>query len=100
MAEASATSGPAPEKSGWVTKGATGPGGTNHLVLNTANFPAGTYDVACWTTNGGEGVWYTQRGVSVPANGSTQMLNCYFGYPGEQVWLEVIGTYTTPRLTW
>ena len=85
-------------RNGWVSWGTPGPAaGSNHLVLNVTDFPAGRYSVACWGTDGTDGVFWTQSNVDVPANGAVQ-LNCYYGIPRESVRLEVIGQYMTPWL--
>lgn len=105
-ASASARTQDPPAPNAWVSKGesAVGQPGCSDpscafLVLNTRDFPAGRYDVACWSTADGPGVYHTQRSVDVPANGSVQT-HCYFGYTQHSVRLEVINQITTPWFDW
>lgn len=67
-----------------------------YLVVNTANFPAGTYNYQCWGSHGGN---FSSGSRSFPANGSIQ-LPCYYGYGGTQVRVEIVGVITTPNITW
>ncbi|OIQ92684.1 fibronectin type III domain protein [mine drainage metagenome] len=103
-ASASASSGPPPPPppSASVGKGSklstVCGGGCNYVVVNVANFPAGTYKLNFWTDNGGTGIFYTEN-VTLPANGSTGT-DVYFGYSGSQVWVEIVGVATSPHYTW
>jgi large repetitive protein len=73
-----------------TSNGTCDPNECKHLVLNTTNFPAGTYSVSCYQ----DGInYYTQSNVAVLANGSVQ-LYC-MSAKGHNVRLEVIGQYTT-----
>ncbi len=101
----SATSTP-PPLSGYVSRGSSGigvNGCTNascaHLVLNVSNFPAGTYQIKCWGDDGGQSAYYTLNNIGVPANGSVE-LACVYGFPNNNVRVEVVGVYTTPWILW
>ncbi|MCK2026201.1 tandem-95 repeat protein [Microbacterium sp. SSW1-47] len=98
---ASASSGPPPAPRAWVSRGTAGywPGqctdGTcAKFVVNTQNFPAGTYQVWCNSnapTAGprfaGGSSWY------IPANGAVE-LGCFHGAGGRgyEVWVTIGGT--------
>lgn len=68
------------------------------VQVTTKNFPAGTYTYKCFTTSGEDGVWY-ESSMSFPANGTVETA-CWFGYPNEQVWVEIVGQYITDRITY
>lgn len=74
-------------------------GTCRRVMLNVSNFPAGTYQVKCWASDGGDGVYWTQNGLTVPANGTVGTA-CAYGIPGQDVWLEVVGVITTARFRW
>lgn len=83
---------PPPQPRAWVTRGSSAPKG-NYFVVNTENFNAGNYRYECWGNDGnGAGQFNSWEGpVYLPANGRTQ-LECYWGYPGQPVWVVLNGT--------
>ncbi|TXK09384.1 Ig-like domain-containing protein [Microbacterium hatanonis] len=101
---ASASTEPKPQPRAWVTKGSSAQGQDNctssscaYLVLNTKDFPAGTYTVSC--VNSREGRFTSGKSYRIEANASMQ-LTCYFGYPGEQAWVQIDGFGESERQTW
>lgn len=96
-----------PQPRAWVTRGASAQGQDNcsstacaYFVVNTRDFPAGTYRVYCNATGPYGGTPFaggSQR--SLGANDSTQ-IGCYFGDAGEQVWVTIEGWGTGERTTW
>ncbi|MDT0182708.1 Ig-like domain-containing protein [Microbacterium sp. ARD31] len=67
-----------------------------YLTLTVENFPAGSYNLSCER----EGrTFVAARSYNVPRNGTIQ-LGCYFGYPGEQVWVRIHGWGDAQRITW
>lgn len=67
-----------------------------YLTLTVENFPAGSYNLSCER----EGrTFVAARSYNVPRNGTIQ-LGCYFGYPGEQVWVHIQGWGDAQRITW
>lgn len=87
---------PQPNPRAWVTRGASAVGQPNcntsscsYFLVNTRDFPAGSYRYECW----GEGSKFNnwEGPVNFPANGTTQ-LQCYFGKPGANVWVVLNGT--------
>ena len=94
-ASASARTDDPPPPRVWVTRGdyyAAG-GCTNgcyKYVINTQNFPAGTYTVACWHDTGGNTQFGTPTSYNLPANGSLQ-LQCWKGADGNNAWVDIYG---------
>ncbi|GAA1978490.1 Ig-like domain-containing protein [Microbacterium pumilum] len=93
-----------PQPRAWVTPGSSAVGQDNcstsscaYFVLNTQDFPAGTYRVYCASGPDGEFAGGAQR--SIPANGSVQ-LGCYYGKPGTQVWVRIAGWGESEHTTW
>ncbi|TQJ30562.1 Ig-like domain-containing protein [Microbacterium sp. SLBN-146] len=87
---------PPPQPKAWVTRGGSAVGQPNcgsaacaFFVVNTQNFPAGDYQVTCYSSR--SGAFATTRVTSIPANGSRE-LGCYYGYAGDQVWVGISGT--------
>ena len=64
--------------------------GCYKYVLNTQNFPAGTYTVACWHDTGGNTQFGTPTSYNLPANGSVQ-LQCWKGADGNNAWVDIYG---------
>jgi hypothetical protein len=101
---ASATTVDPPKPRAWVTPGSSAVGNPNcststcaYFVVNTQDFPAGTYRVYCASSSDGEFAGGSQR--SLPANGSTQ-LGCYYGKPNTQVWVRIEGWGESEHTTW
>lgn len=101
---ASATTVDPPQPRAWVTPGSSAVGNPNcstsscaYFVVNTQDFPAGTYRVYCVSGPDGEFAGGSQR--SLPANGSTQ-LGCYYGKPNTQVWVRIEGWGESEHTTW
>ncbi|MGM7667907.1 Ig-like domain-containing protein [Microbacterium sp. A93] len=88
---------PPPEPRAWVTRGdsvyvndETGVCTTEacaFFLLNTKDFQGDRYNVQCMSAHGALG---GNHPVDVPSNG-TKQLSCYYGYPGENVWVEING---------
>ncbi|WP_448710643.1 Ig-like domain-containing protein [Microbacterium profundi] len=96
VASDSATTDKKPDPRAWVTRGDSAQGqpgcstaSCSYFKVNTQDFPAGTYNVTCQSSN--QGQIGGNHSVSLPANG-TRQLSCYFGYPGQNVWVEINGT--------
>lgn len=97
---------PPPAPTATVGKGTSAQGqpgcGTSscrYINVTTANnFPAGNYTYTCMASNGeiGNNAGYAQY---FPANGTIQ-LGCYYGYPGQTVWVDINGWGSTNRMTW
>ena len=82
----------------FVTKGSAGPScGANcfYLILNTADFTAGSYSIQC-VLNGTPG---STTVVSLSGNGSYQT-NCYQSSLGQVVYININGWGRTPSFTW
>jgi hypothetical protein len=95
------TSDPPPAEA-WTSKGASTyqPGECTssscaYLVLNTKNFPAGSYYITCEGRNGE----FAGRNWDVPANGSIQ-LGCFYGYPNTTVTINIRGWGQARGMTW
>jgi hypothetical protein len=72
-----------------------------YLRLNYRNLPTADYRVTCENNQGG---WHTfgSRSMRLSGDGWTDM-NCYFGFPGQQVRLHIQGgghDFRTPEFTW
>lgn len=69
--------------------------------VTVANFPAGQHSYQCEDNHGG--VWGLTDSrtfkVNFPANGTVRLV-CYYGYPGEQIRVRIVGVTTTPEYTW
>lgn len=95
VVSAQATTAPQPQPRAYVTRGANAQGQPGcgsascaFFVVNTQDFPAGSYRYECW---GGGSKFNTWEGpVNFPANGRTQ-LQCYYGQPGANVWVVLNG---------
>jgi hypothetical protein len=94
VASASARTNDPPEPRAFVTRGSSAQGQPNcstascaYFVVNTRDFPAGTYNIICHSDRGQINSGSSWR---LTANGS-QQLGCYFGYPGVNVWVEIAG---------
>jgi hypothetical protein len=103
-ASAAATTANPPQPRVTVSKGGSAQGQDNcsssscaYLVVNTQDFPAGNYQVYCYSSRDGE--FAGGRSWDLPRNGSTQ-LGCYYGYPGDQVWVRIQGYGESERYTW
>ncbi|BDZ39637.1 Ig-like domain-containing protein [Microbacterium suwonense] len=100
---------PPPPPTGTVSKGGSAEGqpltdGTGKcgklcyfVQLTTKDLPAGTYQVQCWSTHDSSGPW---RDGQVTLNAGRTQLPCIFGFPGEKVWVVVVGKFTTAKVTW
>ncbi|WEK61956.1 MAG: Ig-like domain-containing protein [Candidatus Microbacterium colombiense] len=97
----SAQSSPRPQPRAWVSRGTAGnwPGqctdGTcAKFVINTANFPAGRYQVYCNSNAPTAGPRFAGGSSwNIPANGSIE-IGCFHGNGGRgyQVWVTIAGT--------
>jgi len=72
----------------YVNKGCVN--GCYLYVINTQNFPAGNYTVACWHDTGGPTQFGTPTSYNLPANGSVQ-LQCWKGADGNNAWVDIYG---------
>ena len=61
-----------------------------HLSISLQDAPAGVYDIECWSSRDSTS-WYSSR-WHWPASGLWTEGGCWFGYPGEDVWVVVGGT--------
>jgi len=95
-----------PPPSAWVSDGGAESGNPPYhwLRLTVANFPAGTYNVACYAdgTNGGATPYKTVT-IALPANGSV-VTSCHAKTdpaPAPPGWLmiEIVGVMFTPHYT-
>lgn len=90
----SATTAPQPQPRAYVTRGANAQqSGCTHsscayFVVNTVDFPAGSYRYECWGNGSKFNTW--EGPVNFPANGRTQ-LQCFWGTPGANVWVVLNG---------
>jgi len=94
----------------WVSKGgsagSSGCSNCNYLVVNWDSFIPGDYQVQCRDTYGSTSyITETKYNVTVGSSGAgSKQLTCFFGYPGEQVWISWISgpgaPYESTRLTW
>ncbi|MDW4573578.1 Ig-like domain-containing protein [Microbacterium sp. M3] len=99
-----ATTAPRPQPKAWVSRGAgTGSvagcssGNCHYFEVNTQDFPAGRYQVYCYSS--GQGEFAGGASWNLPANGSVQ-LGCYYGYYGEQVWVRIVGYGESEKRVW
>lgn len=98
----SATTAPRPNPRAWVTRGANAQqSGCTHsscayFVVNTQDFPAGSYRYECWGNGSKFNTW--EGPVNFPANGQVQ-LQCFYGQPGAQVWV-VLNGQAYERTNW
>ena len=67
-----------------------------HLSI-TLDAPDGTYDVECWSSLDDE-PWGTGR-WHWPSSSRWTQGGCWYGYPGEQVWVTVAGVMSN-TITW
>ncbi len=95
---------PPPSPRVWVSKGTrTGScvNGCYYFVLNTQNFPAGSYRVDCYSSRDGKfNSW--DGPFNLPANGSVQ-LQCYLGADGLDAWVDIKGwggSVDTEKRSW
>ena len=68
-----------------------------HLTISLEGAPAGIYDIECWSSRDGT-PWYSGR-WRWPSSSLWTEGGCWFGYPGEQVWVIVGGTKSNV-VTW
>ena len=68
-----------------------------HLQI-TLDAPAGVYDVACWSSLDPNGPWHSSTWHWPTSNLWTEG-GCWFGFPGEQVWVTVNGRRSN-TITW
>ncbi|MCY3661733.1 MAG: hypothetical protein OXH28_02780 [bacterium] len=73
------------------------------LEIDLGDAPAGVYSVECWSSRDQSQPWYQTAGRSAgwrwPDSTLWQNGGCYFGYPGEQVWVVVNGNRSN-TVTW
>ncbi|MBT2484523.1 MULTISPECIES: Ig-like domain-containing protein [unclassified Microbacterium] len=95
VASDSARTNDRPTPRAFVTRGDSAQGedgcstaGCAFFKVNTVDFNPGNYNITCHSDRGriGSGTY----NKNLQANGSVQ-LNCYFGYPGVNVWVEING---------
>ncbi|WP_242684845.1 Ig-like domain-containing protein [Microbacterium sp. SD291] len=102
VASASATTNNPPAPTARTVKGASGSwsncdsASCAYMAVSVENFPAGNYSLVCHDSNsswgGGSTTW-------VPANGQARA-NCYHGYPGTKVWVQIVGWGAADPMTW
>ncbi len=85
---------PPPQPRVWVTRGDRAPQSCNNgcykFVVNTRDFPAGRYNVACKYSGGSGNVSPNAFAYDLPANGSKQ-IECWLGADGYDVWVDIQG---------
>ncbi|MEZ3161444.1 Ig-like domain-containing protein [Microbacterium sp. BWT-B31] len=103
VASASARTNDPPQPTARTTKGGSAQGQSGcgsqycaYLAVTVQDFPEGSYSVRCNDSADGPNNWRT---VSLPRNGTVE-LTCYFGYPGQQAWVDIQGWGEAQRLTW
>lgn len=78
----------------WVTRGDFVNNGCVNgcykFVVNTQNFPAGSYKINCYRSGGNGPINTWQGPFDLPANGSKQ-LECFLGADGYDVWVDILG---------
>ncbi|EZP27493.1 Ig-like domain-containing protein [Microbacterium oleivorans] len=83
---------PPPQPRVWVTRGDRAPqscaNGCYKFVVNTRDFPAGNYRIACKYSGGN--VSDNFYAYDLPANGSKQ-IECWLGADGYDVWVDLQG---------
>lgn len=85
---------PPPQPRVWVTKGSVGANSDCRnvcydYVINTENFPGGSYQVNC--VNDVDGVFNKYKGpFQIPSNGRVE-LTCWSGADGYYAWVDIIG---------
>lgn len=95
---------PPPQPRVWVTQGSAAGScvnGCRNLVVNTQNFPGGSYRVGCVSDNDGDFNGY-KGPYNIPSNGSVQ-LQCHVGRDGQNVWVDIYGwgdTVDTEKNFW
>ncbi len=103
-ASAAARTSDPPQPRAWVTKGSSvnnsdcSSASCAYFVLNTSDFPAGSYNVVCVSNTRGEFAG-GGRTWNVPRNGSIQ-LGCFYGHPNTEVWVRIDGWGNSERYTW
>ena len=70
-----------------------------HLEIALHNASAGDYDVACWSSLDTERPWYSDR-WHWPSSSYWSKGGCWYGFPGEQVWVVVNGNVQSNVVTW
>ncbi|MFG6402260.1 Ig-like domain-containing protein [Microbacterium sp. P04] len=102
-ASASARTDPQPVAVAQMVKGSSGGDFPNcdnascaYFKLRVANFPAGTYNLACSHTGDQR---FSVKAYNVPANGEVE-LTCYMGYPGYDAWIDIDGWGQSQHMTW
>ena len=65
-------------------------GATPLTVVNTRDFPAGNYRIACRYSGGSTFVSNNFYAYDLPANGSKQ-IECWLGADGYDVWVDLQG---------
>ncbi len=68
-----------------------------HLQI-TLDAPAGSYNVECWSSLDPNNPWHTDT-WNWPTSGFWSESGCWYGYPGEQVWVTVNGL-RSDTITW
>ena len=97
---------PVAERSVSLQKGASAQGWTGcssvycrHLQITLGSHVLeGNYEVECWSSRPGDDPWYTQV-VHWPSSSLWSQGLCWFGYPGEKVWV-VVGNVKSNVVTW
>ena len=91
-----------PQPSAQTVKGASGSwgdcssGSCAYMAVTVKNFPAGNYALRC---NDGNSSWGGGSTTWVPANGTVRA-NCYYGYPGNRVWVTIVGWGNADAMNW
>jgi hypothetical protein len=103
-ASKSATTEKKPEPRAWVTRGSSAQGQDNcssaacaYFVINTQDFPAGSYTLSCESARDGQ--FTDGKTYTLGANASQQM-TCYYGYGGDQVWVNISGYGESEHRAW
>ena len=98
-ARASGATDPAPQPRAWVTRGssATGqPGCVDracaYFVVNWSDMGSGNHSVVCYGTDpNGTGPVGSGYRFTISGNSGSKQVDCYWGYSGWPVWVEVDG---------
>jgi hypothetical protein len=80
---------------GWGGEGSCTTSSCATMAVVVENFPAGDYTLRC---NDSGGSWGAKT-MSVPKNGKVE-LTCFYGHPGNKVWVSIAGWGDATSMTW
>lgn len=68
-----------------------------HLRLTASGIPQGSFTARCFNDTG----WWHEQSITIGSAGTYNAdLNCIYGFPGNDVWVEIVGQIITPRYRW